>query len=169
MFARLHHIFDDPAIDPPLPTGRSSVDLTQFETTGTSFHSVSPAGRLFAGWALGSSFGNKPLPIDQFELGQPFRLGAYSVGELNGDHYYVATGGYLRALGALPDFLGGPFYAGAWLENGDAFDEWSKATWRTQAGLGLVLDTIVGPVLFGGTAGFDGRWSWYIAIGRIFR
>ena len=168
-FARLNHIFDDPAIDPPLPTGRSSVDLTQFETTATSFHTVSPVGRLFVGWGLGTSFGNKPLPIDQFELGQPFRLGAYNVGELNGDHYYAATGGYLRALGRLPDFLGGPIYAGAWLENGDAFDEWSKATWRTQAGLGLVLDTIVGPVLFGGTAGFDGRWSWYIAIGRIFR
>lgn len=168
-FARLDHIFDDPAIDPPLPTGRSSVDLTQFETTGTSFHSIRPSDRLFAAWGLGTSFNNQPLPIDQFELGQPFRLGAYNLGELNGDHYWVATGGYLRSLGRLPDFLGGPVYAGAWLENGDAFDDWSKATWRTQAGLGVVLDTLVGPVLFGGTAGFDGRWSWYIAIGRIFR
>ena len=26
-------------------------------------------------------------------LGQPFRLGAYNLGELSGDHYYVATGG----------------------------------------------------------------------------
>ena len=25
------------------------------------------------------------------------------------------------------------------------------------------------PVLLGGTAGFDVRWSWYIAIGQIFR
>jgi hypothetical protein len=37
------------------------------------------------------------------------------------------------------------------------------------AGLGVIMDTLVGPVLFGGTAGFDGRWSWYIAIGRVFR
>jgi len=168
-FARLDHIFDDPAITPPLPTSRSSVNLTQFETTGTSFHSLSPAGRLFVGWGVGTSFNHKPLPIDQFELGQPFRLGAYSIGEINGDHYYAVTGGYLRAIGRLPDFMGGSIYAGAWLENGDAFDDWNKVTWRTQPGLGVILDTLIGPVLFGGTAGFDARWNWYIAIGRIFR
>jgi len=167
--ARLGHIFDDPAIEPPLPTGRSSVDLTQFETTGTDFHSITSADRLFLAWGLGTSFGNKPLVIDQFQLGQPFRLGAYSLGELSGDDYYVVTGGYLRRLGRLPDFLGGSIFAGTWLENGDAFDNWSAATFRTQAGLGIVMDTLMGPVLFGGTAGFDGRWSWYIAIGRVFR
>jgi hypothetical protein len=35
--ARLNHIFDEPAISPPLSTGRSSVDLTQFEMTGRAF------------------------------------------------------------------------------------------------------------------------------------
>jgi NTE family protein len=167
--ARLDHVFDDPAIEPPLPSGRSSRDLTQFETTGTSFRRISPAGRVFASWGFGTSFAHTPLPIDQFELGQAFRLGAYKLGELNGDHYYVGTVGYLHALGRMPDFLGGPIYAGAWLENGDAFDDWKTATLRTQPGLGVVMDTLVGPVLFGGTAGFDGRWSWYIAVGRIFR
>jgi NTE family protein len=167
--ARIGHIFDDPAIEPPLATGRSSVDLTQFETTGTDFHSITSADRLFLGWGFGTSFNRKPLVIDQFQLGQPFRLGAYNVGELSGDDYYVVTGGYLRRLSRLPDFLGGPIFVGAWLENGDAFDDWSAATLRTQAGLGVVMDTLVGPVLVGGTAGFDGRWSWYVAIGRIFR
>jgi NTE family protein len=101
-------------------------------------------------------------------LGEPFRLGAYHVGELNGDHYYVATGGYLHALGRLPDFIGGSIYAGGWVENGDAFNAWNAATLRTQVGVGTVMDTLIGPVLLGGTAGFDGRWSWYLAIGRIF-
>lgn len=167
--ARFGHIFDGPLINPPLPGGRSSVGLTQFETVGTSFHSVATADRIFVAWGLGTSFDRSPLPTDQFRLGQPFRLGAYHLGELNGDHYYVATGGYLRALGRLPDFLGGSVYAGGWLENGDAFDDWHAVRWRTQAGMGAIMDTLIGPVLLGGTAGFDGRWSWYIAIGRIFR
>jgi NTE family protein len=167
--ARLDHVFDDPAIEPPLPSGRTSNDLTQFEMTGTSFHSVSPADRAFVSWGFGTSFNHKPLPIDQFELGQAFRLGAYKLGQLNGDHYYNATAGYLHGLGRMPDFVGGRIYAGGWLENGDAFDEWNAATLRTQAGAGIVMDTLVGPVLFGGTVGFDGRWGWYIAIGRIFR
>jgi hypothetical protein len=33
---------------------------------------------------------------------------------------------------------------------------------------GAVLDTLVGPVIIAGSAGFDGRWRTYIGIGRIF-
>jgi NTE family protein len=166
---RLKYIFDGPVIDPPLSTSRSSVDLTQFETKGSSFHGVKTHDRLFVSWGLGTSFDSSPLPTDQFRLGQPFRLGAYHLGELNGDQYYLGTVGYLHELGRLPDFLGGSIYAGGWLENGDAFNDWDKATFRTQAGLGVIMDTLIGPVLLGGTAGFDGRWAWYIAVGRIFR
>jgi NTE family protein len=166
--ARVHHVFDGPVIDPPLPTARSSVNLTQFHTTGTSFHTVGADNRIFVGWGLGSSFDGSPLAVNQFHLGQPFRLGAFDLGELKGDHYYLGTVGYLHQLGRLPDFLGGPIFAGGWLENGDAFDDWDKAAFRTQAGVGLVIDTLIGPVLVGGTVGFDGRWATYIAVGRLF-
>ena len=90
-------------------------------------------------------------------------------GELRGTHYYVATGGYLRQVGRLPDFMGGPVFAGGWLENGDAFDEWSRAGWRTNGGVGLVMDTLVGPVVVAGSWGFDGRWRTYLGVGRMFR
>jgi NTE family protein len=167
--ARLGYTLVGPVIDPPLESGRTSNSLMQFETRGTDFHGVRGNDRVFVSWGFGTSFDNRPLPTDRFRLGQPFRLGAYRIGELNGDHYYAATAGYLYQLGRLPDFMGGSIYAGAWIENGDAFDDWNKASFRSQPGLGLVADTLIGPVLFGGTAGFDGRWTWYIAIGRIFR
>ena len=166
--ARLRYVFDGPVIDPPLPTARSSVFLTQFETVGTSFHPVRRNHRFFVSWGFGTSFDDSPLVLSQFHLGRPFQLGAYDLGELKGDHYYVATAGYLHELGRLPDFLGGPIYAGAWLENGDAFDDFDKATFRTQPGLGVIMDTLIGPVLLGGTVGFDGRWATYIAVGRLF-
>ena len=168
MSARMLYIFDGPVIDPPLPTARSSVHLAQFNTTGTGFRTVRSDNRIFAVWGLGTSFDNSPLVVNQFHLGRPFHLGAYDLGELKGDHYYVGTFGYLHQLGRLPDFLGGSIYAGGWLENGDAFNDWGKATFRTQAGAGLVMDTLIGPVLVGGTAGFDGRWATYIAVGRLF-
>jgi hypothetical protein len=117
---------------------------------------------------LGTSFNHSPLPTDQFTLGSPLHLGAYSSGEIRGDHYYLATAGYLRQLGRLPDFMGGAIYAGAWLENGDAFDDWNQATLRTQTGIGLIMDTLIGPVIVGGTAGFDGRWRTYVGVGRVF-
>jgi hypothetical protein len=69
----------------------------------------------------------------------------------------------------LPDFIGGPIFAGAWLENADAFEAWNEARWRSNASVGLVMDTIIGPVMLGGSAGFDGRWRTFVGIGRLFR
>jgi NTE family protein len=165
---RMLYIFDGPVIDPPLPTTRSSDYLTQLETTGSYFRRVRSDDRVFVTWGFGTSFDRNPLQPQQFRLGQPFRLGAYDVGELNGNHYYIGTAGYLHHVARLPDFLGGTIFAGAWLENGDAFDEWNNATFRSQAGVGVVADTLLGAVLVGGTAGFDGRWGWYITVGRFF-
>ena len=77
--------------------------------------------------------------------------------------------GYLRQVGRLPDFLGGPVFAGGWVENGDAFDEWSRAGWRTNGGAGVVMDTLVGPAIVAGSWSFDGRWRTYLGVGRTFR
>ena len=143
--------------------------LTQLSGVANQFWSVGPRNRVFLYGGVGTSFGDKPLPTEQFAMGMPFRLSAYDSGELIGPNYYVATGGYLRQIGRLPDFMGGPIFAGGWLENGDAFDEWSLARWRTNGGVGVVMDTLVGPVIVAGSWGFDGRWRTYLAVGRTFR
>jgi NTE family protein len=165
---RLHHVFDGPDITPPLESGRASVHLTQLAGEMTAFWSVRERGRLFALGGGGTSFGDLPLPTDQFSLGSPFHLSAHDNGEIRGDHYYILTGGYLHRLGRLPDFMGGPVFAGAWLENGDAFDSSGGATLRSHASAGVVLDTLIGPAILAGSAGFDGSWRTYIGIGRIF-
>ena len=165
---RLTHIFDAPelAADVPFPYDTS---LTQLSGSANQMWSIGARNRLFVYGALGTSFDAAPLPPDEFALGAPFRLGAYDLGEFRGAHGYAATGGYLRRIGRLPDFLGGPVFAGAWLENGDAFDNWSDATWRSNGGAGVVLDTIVGPMILAGSWSFDGRWRTYLNVGRTFR
>jgi NTE family protein len=143
--------------------------LTQLSVVATRFWSKGPSNRLFVYGLLGTSFDGQPLPTSQFALGSLFKLGSYDTGELRGAHSYVATGGYLRRIGRLPDFMGGPVFAGAWLENGDAFNDWSDASWRANGGAGVVMDTLIGPVILAGSWGFDGRWRTYIAVGRAFR
>ena len=166
---RLSRIFNGPDVEVNGETFDFASSLTQLEGTANRFWSVGPRNRVFLYGGLGTSFGDVPLPTDQFALGMPFRLGAYDAGEIIGPNYYIATGGYLRQVGRLPDFMGGPIFAGGWLENGDAFDEWSHAGWRTNGGVGVVMDTLVGPVILAGSWGFDGRWRTYLAVGRVFR
>ena len=32
-----------------------------------------------------------------------------------------------------------------------------------------LMDTLLGPMVLAGSAGFDGRWRTYVGVGRIFR
>ena len=165
---KLSHTFDAPdvTIDDEINLAES---VTQLSGTGSRFFSLSERNRAFLYGGMGTSFDDEPLPPSKFSLGSFARLGAYSQGDLIGSHYYVATGGLLRRLGRLPDFVGGPIFAGAWLENGDAFDDWALAKWRTNVSAGLIMETLLGPMVVAGSAGFDGRWRTYVGIGRIFR
>ena len=165
---RARHVFKGPDIIGDVPV-RFDMSPTQLSASANRFWSVGLRNRVFAYGALGTSFNSTPLPPDQFSLGVPFKLGAYDTDEVRGPHYYAVTGGYLRRIGRLPDFVGGPVFIGAWLENGDAFESWGKATWRSNGGAGLVMDTLVGPVLLAGSWSFDGRWRTYLAAGRTFR
>jgi NTE family protein len=148
---------------------RSSVDLPQFSGEANSFKTIGPKSTVFWLAGAGTSFSKHPLPFDQFVLGTPLHLSAYSVGEVRGDHYWLGTAGYLREIGRMPDFLGGAAHVGVWFENGDAFDDWDKLSWRTHVTTGLIVDTLIGPMLLGGSGGFDGRWRTYVGIGRLFR
>ena len=166
---RLLHIFRTPDLTASGQTFDFDKSFTQLSGIANRFWSLGPSNRVFAYGGVGTSFDSNPLPTNQFQLGSPFRLGAYATGELRGPHYYVGTGGYLRQVGRLPDFMGGPVFAGAWLENGDAFDEWQHAGWRANGGTGVIMDTIIGPVVLAGSWGFDGRWRTYLGVGRVFR
>ncbi|HVG71952.1 MAG TPA: patatin-like phospholipase family protein [Vicinamibacterales bacterium] len=165
---RLTHVFDGPDLLGDVPFA-SDTSLTQLSGSANQMWSLGPRNRLFVYGSLGTSFEAEPLLPDQFALGAPFRLGAYDTGEISGAHAYAASGGYLRQIGRLPDFLGGPVFAGAWLENGDAFDNWRDATWRSNGGAGVVMDTIIGPMILAGSWSFDGRWRTYLNVGRLFR
>ena len=155
----------------PEATGstRTNDGLNQAEATTSTFWTYKRRNRLFLVLGGGTSFDGSPLATAQFNVGFPFRLDAFGVGERRGDHYAVVTGGFLRQLGRLPDFMGGPIFAGVWLENGSAFDDPDTADVNTHTGVGVVLDTLLGPLLIGAGVGIDGGWRTFIGVGRIFQ
>ena len=125
---------------------RTNRGLTQFEFGASSVHAFGSRHRVFATLAGGTSFDDTPLPTRQFTVGYPFILDAFRVGEKRGDHYAVVTVGGMRRIGRLPDFLGGPVFAGAWFENGSVFNTHEKAD---TLGSARIADTLVGPALTG--------------------
>jgi NTE family protein len=148
---------------------RTNKNVTQAELSLSSFYPVGPRYRLFAAFAGGTSFDDHPLPTRQFTVGYPFVLDAFTPGERRGDHYAALTLGAMRRIGRLPDFLGGPVFAGAWLENGSVFSTHQNADFNSQIGVGIVTETVVGPIFLGTSAGFDGGWRVRFGVGRIFR
>jgi NTE family protein len=167
--AELRHYLSSPM--PDVETDRSTDGVTQFEAGMSWAWSLDRGARnrLFAIGGAGSSFGDRPLPTEQFALGGPFQLSALDGGERRGDNFVLTTGGYLRQVARLPDFMGGAVLAGGWLEFGSAFDDWDTATFDTNASVGMIAETLLGPVFVGGSAGSGGASRFYVGIGRIFR
>ena len=60
-------------------------------------------------------------------------------------------------------------FAGLWVQNGTAFNSHEDADVHTHVGAGLVIDTLVGPVLLGTSAGVDGSWRTFSGGRTIFR
>jgi NTE family protein len=166
--ATFRHHFEGPVAVGSDTDGRSSDHVSQVSGEANRFWTPKDHHRLFVLGGGGTSFDGHPQVVDRFELGAPFHLGAFNAGELSGDHYVIATAGYLRELTQIPVFLGGPIFAGAWLESGDAFDDQEQARWRTHVSGGLIMDSLIGQVLLAGSYG-DNEWRAYVSIGRLFR
>lgn len=159
-----------PEVANELVDGRQTDDVAQLEGAATWIRSLDAAARrrLFVTGGAGTSFDGRPLPTEQFALGGPLRMSAFAVGEQRGDHYANVTGGYLHQIMRLPDFLGGPVFAGGWVETGSAFNTDGDAEVGLHLSTGVLADTLLGPVFFGFSAGVDGSNRFYIAIGKVF-
>jgi NTE family protein len=148
---------------------RTNDGVSQAEGSFSVFWTQKRRNRVFLMANGGTSFDGHPLPTAQFTVGYPFTLDAFSVGERRGDHFGVATLGALRRVGRLPDFLGGSIFAGLWLENGATFDAVDRLHVNTHTGFGVVLDTLIGPVIAGAGLGLNGGWRSFVGVGRVFR
>ena len=106
---------------------------------------------------IGTSFDGEPFPTEQFALGGPMRMSAFSVGEQRGDHFVQGSFGYFHQLMRLPDFLGGPVFAGGWFEVGSAFNHAEDAEVGFHTSGAVILDTLIGPMFAGLSFGADGN------------
>jgi NTE family protein len=160
----------------PVPTGDaaavsgllSSQRFWQAEFDVSAFHPLTDRNRLFVRAAGGTSFGAQPY-VEDFSLGGPFRMSAFRADELRGASFTLGGVGYIRQLPRLPAWVGGHAYAAAWVEGGSAFQSRRDAMWHADVSMGVIIDSLIGPLFVGGSIGPDGHQRLYVSLGPLFK
>jgi NTE family protein len=146
--------------------------IGQLDVQTSSFVPVGAKTSLFFDIAGGTTFRGSAGPFQVFALGGPFRLGAYLPQEFLGNHYAYASLGFRRELYRLPVLAGRKIYWGGWYEAGTAFGtamlDPGPIAVRGTFNLGLIADTIVGPIGLAGSVSPTGQSRVNFSIGRLF-
>jgi NTE family protein len=150
--------------------GSGSRTLPQLEVNLSAFTPLDHQSKnvLFTILGTGTSFGNHALPLQEFTLGGPFRLGGYTRQLFQGSDYLYGNVGVLHRVGEFLPTLGGKIYLGGWVETGSAFEEANHAQYHTSFTSGLVAETFLGTAFAGGSLTQEGSLSIYVSLGRMF-
>jgi len=146
--------------------------IGQLDVQTSSFVPVGAKTSLFLLASGGTTFRGSAGPFQVFALGGPFRLGAYLPQQFLGNHYGYSSVGFRRELYRLPQFVGRDIYWGGWYEAGAAFgvagSDPGPVVVRGTFNLGVIAETIVGPIALAGSVSPTGQSRVNFSIGRIF-
>ncbi len=146
--------------------------IGQLDVQTANFIPVGPKTSLLFNVSGGTTFRGSAGPFQIFALGGPFRLGAYLPQEFLGNHYAYSSFGFRRELYRLPQLVGGKIYWGGWYEAGTAFGtaalDPGPVAVRGTFNLGVIADTIIGPVGLAGSISPTGQSRVNFSIGRVF-
>jgi len=118
--------------------------------------------------AGGTTFSHAQTGLPLFSLGGPSRLAAYGLNQFLTDQYFYFRGGYLHRIGNAPSFLGGGVFLDVHYEVAKPYGLPNAPTLPNDGVVGLIVDTVVGPILVGGSIGESGHRKWFFQLGRVF-
>lgn len=159
----LSRVLQSPGL--PHPIGQLDVQTSNFVT-------LTSKTSMFFSASGGTTFRGDAGPFQVFTLGGPFRLGAYLPDEFLGNHYAYTSVGFRRELYSLPQLVGKRIYWGGWYEAGTAFGTQAAdpgpVVVRGTFNLGIIADTIVGPIAIAGSISPTGQSRVNFTMGRVF-
>jgi NTE family protein len=135
-----------------------------------NFFRVSDPSTVFFNAYGGTSFGEK-TGVPAFPLGGVTRFAAYGSNSLLTNQYFLFQTGYIRELKKLPPLLGSTIDLLAMLEGGKTYQLPSGPKPPNIPGdvVGaIIMNTLFGPVEFGGAVGNYGHAKVFFQVGRIF-
>ena len=133
-----------------------------------AFHRLNDPASLYLVAAGGTTFGHHPGGLPLFPLGGPSHLAAYGLNQFLTNQYVFFRGGYLHRVGHMPAFIGSGLFFDAHYEIAKIYDLPTALTLPNDGVVGLIMQTIFGPVLMGGSIGDSGHPRWFFQLGRVF-
>ncbi|MBV8116112.1 MAG: patatin-like phospholipase family protein [Silvibacterium sp.] len=149
----------------------NAIGYTNFTLTQggfTDFIKLNELNSLYISPGGGTTYGNNAVGVPVFSLGGPLSFPAYGTNEILTNQYSILTLGYLRQLKELPPLLGNKLYFQGRFDVGSY--ETAEGGTRVPGDVSgaLVVSTIFGPVVIGGSVGDSGHHRFYFGIGRVF-
>jgi len=117
----------------------------------------------------GTTFSTRNTGFPPFSLGGPLHLSAYGTNELLTNQYFLLQPALLYKLRELSPLLRQNVYLLTMYEAGKAYGQPPKTTKVAQdATIGLVFQTVFGPIVFGGSIGDTQHRKFFFEVGKFF-
>jgi NTE family protein len=117
----------------------------------------------------GTSFATKDTGFPPFSLGGPLRLGAYGTNELLTNQYFLVQPAILYKLWEISPILKQNVYLLSMYEAGKAYGQPASVAKVAQDGtVGILFQTLFGPMFFGGSIGDNQHRKFFFEVGRFF-
>jgi NTE family protein len=142
------------------------------EIQSQSFFRLSEPSSVFIGASGGSTYGfNAGIPA--FSLGGSQRLVAWETNGLYANQYFLGQLGYIREIAKLPPLVGSNIELIGLYETGKTYKlpfplAPKPPNLPLDGAVGIIVNTIFGPVELAGAIGDYGRGRFFFRIGRIF-
>jgi NTE family protein len=148
------------------PAAGTTFPLAELSAIG--FTPLSTKSSLYAAASGGSTLWENPGGLPPFSLGGSFRLPAYATNELLTNQYFLFQGGYIRKLGTLSPLAGGKILLFAGADVGKAYYLQSAPHHPSDGSVGLIINTLLGPVTVGTAVGNAGHYKLFFEIGHAY-
>jgi NTE family protein len=133
-----------------------------------AYKTVGNRGSLYAVGTAGSTFGYTQTGFPIFDLGGAATLAAYGPNEIRTNQYWLAQTGYMYKIMSMPPMSGKNVYLVSGLDFAKPFYVQGVSRWPMDVRVGVLAQTLLGPVSMGASVGDSGHRKFCVQIGRVF-
>ncbi|HEU5400158.1 MAG TPA: patatin-like phospholipase family protein [Terriglobales bacterium] len=146
----------------------TSESVPSLELKAQGHQPLSERGSLYVVGSAGTTFGFTDTGFPMFSLGSSTRLAAYGINEILTNQYWLVQAGYIHKLAAMPPMSGKNLYLTSGVELGKPFYMGTVSSLPMDVRIGIIAQTLIGPVSVGGAVGNTGHRKFFFQIGRVF-